>query len=91
MAHPASSVNQERQQVADEQTFAKGDPEHLVLAQTKAFPDPLDVGLMPENEQVTRFLFFEFHAHHQRMAGVQIFVTSPSTSAIWVPISSADS
>ena len=91
MAQPASAVNQERHQVADEQTFAKGDPEHLVLAQTKAFPDPLDVGLMPENERVTRFLFFEFHAHPQRMAGVQIFVTSPSTSAIWVQISSADS
>ena len=84
-------MNQECQQVADEQTFAKGDPEHLVLAQAKAFPDPLDVGLMPENERVTRFLFFEFHAPPQRMAGVQILVTSPSTSAIWVPISSADS
>ena len=29
-----SAVNEERQEVADHQTFAKGDPEHLVFGQT---------------------------------------------------------
>ena len=43
-------MNQERQDVADQQTFAKGDPEHLILAQTKAMSDPLDVRLMPEQD-----------------------------------------
>ena len=52
MAHPASAVNQERQEVADEQTFAKGDPEHLVFAQTKPLPDPLDIGLVPTPDWV---------------------------------------
>ena len=41
-------MNQECQQVADQQTFAEGDPQHLVLAQTKALSDPLDVCLMPQ-------------------------------------------
>ena len=58
MTHPASAVNQERQQVADEQTFAKGDPEHLVLAQTKAFPDPLDVGLIARERASYPFSLF---------------------------------
>ena len=58
----------------------------MVLAQTKPLPDPFDEGLMPENDRVVGIF-----SHRQRMAGVQIFVTSPSTSAIWVPISSADS
>ena len=53
-----SAVNQERQDVADHQTFAKGDPEHLVLAQTKPLPNPLDVSLVPpqEGEGFLRFL-----------------------------------
>ena len=45
-----SAVKQERQEVADPQTFAKGDPQHLVLAQTKPLPDPFDVGLMPQQD-----------------------------------------
>ena len=40
-------MNQQRQEVADQQTFAKGDPEHLVLTQTEPLPDPFDVGLVP--------------------------------------------
>ena len=40
-------MNQECQEVADQQTFAEGDPQHLVLAQTKALSYPLDVRLMP--------------------------------------------
>ena len=84
-------MKQEGQDITNHKTFAKGEPEHLVLAQTKPLPDPFEECLMPENERVPRVLFFGFLAHPQRMAGVQIFVTSPSTSAIWVPISSADS
>ena len=41
-------MNQECQDVADQQTFTEGDPQHLVLAQTKALSDPLDVRLMPQ-------------------------------------------
>ena len=44
-------MNQERQEVADQQTFAKGDPEHLVLAQAKPLPDPLDVRLVPQQDR----------------------------------------
>ena len=44
------TVKQECQYVADQQAFAKGDPEHLVLAQTKALSDPLDVRLMPKQD-----------------------------------------
>ena len=53
-----SAVNQERQKVADQQTFAKGDPEHLVFAQAKALSDPSDVRLMPkqDGEGFLRFL-----------------------------------
>ena len=40
-------MKEECQDVADQQAFAKGDPEHLVFAQTKALSDPLDVRLMP--------------------------------------------
>ena len=43
------TVKQECQYVADQQAFAKGDPEHLVLAQTKALTDPLDVRLMQQD------------------------------------------
>ena len=45
-----SAVKQECQEVADHQTFAKGDPQHLVFAQTKPLPDPFDVGLMPQQD-----------------------------------------
>ena len=44
-------MKQERQEVADEQPFAKGDPEHLVFAQTKPLPDSLDVGLVPKQDR----------------------------------------
>ena len=41
-------MNQECQDVADEQTFTEGDPEHLVLAQAKVLSYPLDVRLVPK-------------------------------------------
>ena len=37
----------ECQEEADQQACAEGDPKHLVLAQTKALSDPLDVRLVP--------------------------------------------
>ena len=43
-------MNQERQEVADQQTFGKGDPEYLVFAQPKALSDPSDVRLMPKQD-----------------------------------------
>ena len=43
-------VNYECQEEADQQTLNEGDPEHLVLAQTKPLPDPLDVGLVPKQD-----------------------------------------
>ena len=46
-----SAVKQECQEEADQQTFAEGDPEHLVLAQTKSLPDPLDGRLMPQQDR----------------------------------------
>ena len=52
------TVKQECQDVTDQQAFAKGDPEHLVLAQTKALSDPLDVRFMPKQDRagLLRFL-----------------------------------
>ena len=47
-------MNQECQDVADQQTFAEGDPQHLVFAQTKALPDPLDDRLMPPRCSLTQ-------------------------------------
>ena len=44
-------MKQERQEVADEQPFAKGDPEHLVFAQTNSLPDSLDVDLVPKQDR----------------------------------------
>ena len=44
-------MKQERQEVADEQPFAKGDPEHLVFAQTKPLSDSFDVGLVPKQDR----------------------------------------
>ena len=46
-----SAMNQECQDVADQQTFAEGDPQHLVFAQTKALSDPLDKRLMPQQDR----------------------------------------
>ena len=46
-----NGVNHERQDEADQQTFAEGDPQHLVLAQTKPLSDPLDVGLVPQQDR----------------------------------------
>ena len=43
-------MKQKCQEEADQQTFAEGDPQHLVLAQTKALSDPLDIGLVPQQE-----------------------------------------
>ena len=44
-------MDQECQKVADQQTFSEGDPRHLVLAQTKALSDPLDIRLMPQQDR----------------------------------------
>ena len=66
-------MNQERQDVLDHETFAEGEPEHLVLAQTKPLPDPLDESLMPEKDRVGRFglfRFFGFLAHTPMMAAI---------------------
>ena len=66
-------MNQERQDVPDHETFAEGEPEHLVLAQTKPLPDPLDESLMPEKDRVGRlglFRFFGFLAHASSMASI---------------------
>ena len=59
-------MNQEREEIADQQTFGKGDPEHLVLTQTKALPHPFDECLVPQEDRVglLEFLrFFGFLAH----------------------------
>ena len=56
-------MNQERQEVADQQTFAKGDPEHLVFAQTKPLPYPLDVGLVPKQDRAGLLRLLGFLAH----------------------------
>ena len=53
--------------------FAEGEPEHLVLAQTKPLPEPLDECLMPEKDRVGLFglfRFFGFLAHDPRMAAI---------------------
>ena len=66
-------MSQERQDVPDHQTFAEGEPEHLVLAKTKPPPDPLDESLMPEKDRVGRlglFRFFGFLAHAPSMASI---------------------
>ena len=44
-------MNQECQDVADQQTFAEGNPQHLVFAQTEALSDPLDGRLMPQQDR----------------------------------------
>ena len=46
------AVKQEPQDEADHQTFSEGKPEHLVLAQTKLLPDPLNDCLVPKQERV---------------------------------------
>ena len=46
-----NGVNYECQEEADQQAFAEGDPQHLVLAQTKALSDPLDGRLMPQQDR----------------------------------------
>ena len=43
-------MNEECQEVADQQSFAEGDPQHLVFAQTKALSEPLDARLMPQQD-----------------------------------------
>ena len=45
-------MNQECQDVADQQTFAEGDPQHLVFAQTKLLPNPFYVRLVPTRDRV---------------------------------------
>ena len=58
-------MNQECQAVADQQTFAEGDPQHLVFAQTKALPDPRDSRLMPQQVCFGFFDFLDFIAIDQ--------------------------
>ena len=61
-----SAVKQEREEIANQQTFAEGDPKHLVLTQTKTLPDPFDIGLVPQQDRaslprVLRLLGFLCH------------------------------
>ena len=58
-------MNQECQDVADQQTFAEGDPQHLVFAQTKALPDPLDDRLMPQQDRAGLLRLLGFHCLDQ--------------------------
>ena len=44
-------MNHECQDEADQKSFAEGDPQHLVIAQTKALSDPLVVRLMPQQDR----------------------------------------
>lgn len=44
-------MTKERQGVPDHDAFPEGDPEHLVLAQTKPLPNPLDVRLVPQQDR----------------------------------------
>ena len=61
-------MKQERKEVADQQTFAEGDPQHLVLAQTKAFSDLLDVRLMPLQDGACLLRLLGFLCHRSIMA-----------------------
>ena len=66
MSEIHSAMKQERQEVANQQTFAEGDPKHLVLTQTKTLPDPFDIGLVPQQDRaslprVLRLLGFLCH------------------------------
>ena len=76
-------MNQECQDVTDQQTFTEGDPQHLVLAQTKALSDPLDVCLMPQQDRagLPRLLrLLGFLCHKSIMApGYPTFVASDAT------------
>ena len=54
------TVKQECQEVAVQQAFSKGDPEHLVLVQTKALSDPLDVPLVPKQDRAGLLRFLRF-------------------------------
>ena len=44
-------MKKERQGVPDHDAFPEGDPEHLILAQTKPLPNLLDVGLVPQQDR----------------------------------------
>ena len=44
-------MTKERQGVPDHDSFPEGDPEHLVLAQTKPLPNPLDVRLVLQQDR----------------------------------------
>ena len=45
-----SAMNQECQDVADQNSFAEGNTQHLGFAQTKALTNPLDGRRMPKEE-----------------------------------------
>ena len=61
-------MKQEGQDVANHKTFAKGEPEHLVLAQTKPLPNPFDVRLLPIRDMVGLLRLLGFHCHRSIMA-----------------------
>ena len=62
-----SAVTQDCQEVADHQTFAKGDPQHLVFSQAQPLPDPFDVGLMPQQDGACLLSLLGFLSHRPIM------------------------
>ena len=75
------AVKQERQEVADHKTFAKGEPEHLVLTQAKQLPDPLDECLVPKKDRADLhglLRFFGFISPAPMMALTRLRSPAPS-------------
>ena len=83
-------MNQERQDIADHQTFAKSDPEHLVFAQTKALPNPFDERFVPNqgSEGLLHLLgLFGFLAHTSILPSTSLrSPTHPLTTSLQLGI-----
>ena len=63
-----SAMNQDCQDVADQQTFAEGDPQHLVFAQTKLLSNPFMYVLCRRATGLAFFVFLDFIAIDQSWA-----------------------
>ena len=63
-----SAMNQKCHDEADQQTFAEGDPQHLVFAQTKLLSNPFYVRLVPTRDRVGLLRLLGFHCHRSIMA-----------------------
>ena len=75
------AVKQERQELADHKTFAKGEREHLVLTQTKQLPDPIDGCLVPLQDRADLLgllRFFGFISPAPMMALTRLRSPAPS-------------